>query len=286
MMRIMVTGAAGQLGSTVTARLSGTGEIHPFTHAQLDIADEAAVLAAVASVRAEAVINCAAYNDVDGAEDAAAAALSANALGVLSLARAATAAGATLVHYSTDFVFDGNVAAPYVETDAPRPLSTYGASKLLGEWFALEAPAAYVLRVESLFGGHPAKSSVDRILAAIRAKQPVRVLADRTVTPSYVDDVAAATERLLTSRAPYGVYHCVNSGTATWLEIAEEAVRLLRTDAAIVPVSVNAMKLKAGRPKYSALSNDKLERTGVAMPTWKDALSRHLANAETRAASS
>jgi dTDP-4-dehydrorhamnose reductase len=285
MMRIMVTGAAGQLGSTVTARLSGTCEIHPFTRVQLDIADEAAVLAAVTSLGPEAVINCAAYNDVDGAEDAAEAALSANALGVLSLARAATAAGATLVHYSTDFVFDGTAAAPYVETDAPRPLSTYGVSKLLGEWFALEAPA-YVLRVESLFGGRPAKSSVDRILAAIGAKQPVRVFADRTVTPSYVDDVARATERLLASRAPHGVYHCVNSGTATWLEIAEEAVRLLQCDAAIVPVSVNDVNLKAGRPKYCALSNVKLERTGVAMPSWKDALARHLANVESRAASS
>ncbi len=192
--RVMVTGAAGQLGSTVVARLSATCDVFPFTRAELDLADAPAVLAATTNCSPDFVVNCAAYNDVEAAEDAAAAALSGNALAVQALARAAGATGATLIHYGTDFVFDGTADRPYVETDACRPLSTYGMSKLLGEWFALEAPGAYVLRVESLFGGRPAKSSIDKIIAAIRAGQPVRVFADRTVTPSFVDDVASATE--------------------------------------------------------------------------------------------
>jgi dTDP-4-dehydrorhamnose reductase len=228
MRRVVVTGAAGQLGSTIVARLGATCQVFPFTRGQLDIADERAVLEKMTALEPEVVINCAAYNDVDGAEEAAAAALSANALGVLALARAASASGARFVHYSTDFVFDGNSDRPYVETDAPRPLSTYGMSKLLGEWFALEAPSAYVLRVESLFGGQPAKSSVDKILAAMRAGQPVRVFADRTVSPSYVDDVASATEGLLATAPSFGIYHCVNCGTATWLDVAQEVARLLR----------------------------------------------------------
>ena len=132
-------------------------------------------------------------------------AIKGNALGVRALARASSAVGATLVHYSTDFVFDGEGERPYSEGDAARPLGNYGLSKLLGEYFALEVPSAYVLRVESLFGGKRAKSSVDKILAGIRAGQPVRVFADRTVSPSYVDDVVDATDKLLVAR------HCARA---------------------------------------------------------------------------
>ena len=277
--RMMVTGAAGQLGSTVVARLSATCDVFAFTRAELDLADAPAVLAAMTTCAPNFVINCAAYNDVEAAEDAAAAALSGNALAVQALARAAAATGATLIHYGTDFVFDGAADRPYVETDACRPLSTYGMSKLLGEWFALEAPGAYVLRVESLFGGSPAKSSIDKIIAAIRAGQPVRVFADRTVTPSFVDDVASATEQIIHPagvRAAPGVYHCVNSGVTTWLGIAEEVARLLRRDAELIPVKSTEVKLKAKRPVYCALSNAKLKDAGIVMPTWQEALARYV----------
>lgn len=277
--RVMVTGAAGQLGSAVVARLSGTCDVFAFTRAALDLADAAAVLTAMTNCSPDFVVNCAAYNDVEAAEDAAEAALSGNALAVQALARGAGATGATLIHYGTDFVFDGTADRPYVETDACRPLSTYGLSKLLGEWFALEAPGAYVLRVESLFGGRPAKSSIDKIIAAIRAGQPVRVFADRSVTPSFVDDVAAATERIVhpaaARRAP-GVYHCVNSGVTTWLGIAEETARLLRRDAELIPVKSTEVKLKARRPVYCALSNEKLKAADIEMPTWQEALGRYI----------
>ena len=277
--RIMVTGAAGQLGSAVVARLSATCDVFAFTRPALDLADAPAVLAAMTTCSPSFVINCAAYNDVEAAEDAAAAALSGNALAVQVLARAAAATGATLIHYGTDFVFDGTADRPYLETDACRPLSTYGMSKLLGEWFALEAPGAYVLRVESLFGGSPAKSSIDKIIAAIRAGQPVRVFADRTVTPSFVDDVASATEQIIHPagvRAAPGVYHCVNSGATTWLGIAEEIARRLRRDAELIPVKSTEVKLKAKRPVYCALSNAKLTDAGIPMPSWQEALERYI----------
>jgi dTDP-4-dehydrorhamnose reductase len=277
MKRVMVTGSAGQLGSTVVDRLSGGCEVFAFTRAQLDIANEPLVQETIASIGPDVVINCAAYNDVDGAEDTAGAALNANAFGVLSLARGAAATGATLVHYSTDFVFDGLADRPYLETDPARPLGNYGMSKLLGEWFAADAPAFYVLRVESLFGGHPAKSSIDKIVAAIEAGQPVRVFSDRTVTPSYVEDVTTATLALLEHRAPFGVYHCVNSGMTTWLGIAEEVARLLTREADLVPVQMSDVKLKASRPKYCALSNQKLADLGIPMPAWQDALAGYMA---------
>jgi dTDP-4-dehydrorhamnose reductase len=275
--RVMVTGAAGQLGGAIVARMSAICDVTPFTRAQFDITDQDAALDAARATAPDVIINCAAYNDVDGAEDDAVNAMASNAFGTLSLSRAASAVGATFVHYSTDFVFDGDTDAPYDEKAPPKPLSTYGTSKLLGEWFALEAPSAYVLRVESLFGGHPAKSSVDKILASIREGKPVRVFADRTVTPSYVEDVSAATEALLSRRAPFGIYHCVNSGITTWLGIAEESARLLGRDAEIVPVLSDSVKLRARRPRYCALSNQKLADAGVTMPAWHEALQRYAA---------
>ena len=273
--RVMVTGAAGQLGSTIVARMSQQRDVVPFTRAELDVADERAVLEAARSAAPDAIINCAAYNNVDAAEDDPMAAMSGNSLAVRALSYAARATGAIFVHYSTDFVFDGTAERPYAEDDRPKPLSVYGTSKLLGEWFALEAPAAYVLRVESLFGGQPAKSSIDKILSAIVEGRPVRVFSDRSVTPSYVEDVTTATELLLARRPPSGLYHCVNSGVTTWLGVAEEASQVLRRAADIVPVRSDSVKLRALRPRYCALANEKLASVGIAMPTWQDALRRY-----------
>ena len=275
-MKVMVTGAAGQLGSSIVRWFAARHEVVALGRGDLDISDSTAVHEAVTRIGPDVLINCAAYNAVDDAEDHAAAALEANAMGVASLARGARQAGAVLIHYSTDFVFDGQAAQPYVETDAPAPLGVYGMSKLLGEWLAADAERAYVLRVESLFGGQPAKSSVDRIVAGIREGGPVRVFSDRVVTPSYVDDVVLATDAILKLELPAGTYHCVNSGEVTWLGLAEEAGRLMGARADLVPVRVSEVPLRVRRPRYCALSNDKLRRGGIPMPPWQDALARYL----------
>ncbi|MEP6594249.1 MAG: dTDP-4-dehydrorhamnose reductase [Acidobacteriota bacterium] len=277
MRRILVAGAAGQLGGAVVRRFTGAAEIVAMSRQDLDISVEADVLHAVRDASPDVIVNCSAYNAVDQAEDEPLAALQANAFGVLALARAARQQGALLVHYGTDFVFDGAAASPYRETDEARPASNYGLSKLLGEWFAADAPAHYVLRVESLFGGERPRSSVDRILEGIRGGAVVRVFVDRAVTPSYVDDVADATLRLIDERPEHGLYHCVNSGVTTWLGIAEEAARLLGRQPSLERVSVDAVQLRARRPKYCALSNDKLRRAGIVMPSWQDALGRYVA---------
>ena len=154
-MRALVTGAGGQLGRTLARVLAAEYDVVPLTRADLDITGDAGVRAAVADLRPGVIVNCAAYNAVDEAEDDAVAALEVNAFGVRSLARAAAAIDATLVHYGTDFVFDGTASEPYREDDAPNPQSVYAASKLLGEWFA-QGARHYVLRVESLFvSGRP-----------------------------------------------------------------------------------------------------------------------------------
>src|SRR6185503_21155599 len=133
-MRVLVAGARGLLGAAI-AREFGDTDLYAFGHRELDLTSETSIADAFAAARPDVVINCAAYNDVDGAESQPDAALKTNALGVLALARAAGGAGAVLVHYSTDFVFDGETDRPYVETDEPNPLGVYATSKLLGEWF-------------------------------------------------------------------------------------------------------------------------------------------------------
>lgn len=275
-MNVLVTGSGGQLAGAIVETFRPHAQVAAYSHAELDIADLHAVRARLASDRPDVVINCAAYNNVDRAEDEPQAALNANAFAVRGLARAAAESGAMLVHYSTDFVFDGKSSRPYTEDDAPNPMSVYGASKLLGEWFALEAPRAFVLRVESLFGGIAAKSSVDRIIDAVAGGTEARVFVDRTVSPSFVVDVAEATRALLERGQP-GLYHCVGSGFCTWHELGLEVARLMgrERDAKVVPVSVRDVPMRAARPQFAALSNAKLAAC-TPMPVWQDALARYL----------
>lgn len=274
--RVLVLGAGGQLGGAMTSGLSPRHDVRARTRAELDVTDPDALGAAFDAVRPDVVINCAAYTAVDAAEQAPVEALTINSSAVRTLARLAGRSGATLVHFSTDFVFDGETARPYVEDDPPNPRGAYASSKILGEWFAVETPRHYVLRVESLFGGPRAKSSVDRLLDGILAGTEVRAFVDRTVSPSYVDDVVLATLGLLDRSAPFGLYHCVNTGWTTWAELARELARLAaRPDAPITPVPAAEAQLVAPRPKFAALSNAKLARAGIDMPTWQDALRRY-----------
>jgi dTDP-4-dehydrorhamnose reductase len=274
-MRILVTGAGGQLADASAAGYAGIADVLALSHAELDITDDDAMRQRVSAFRPDVIINCAAYNHVDRAEEEAVHALNVNAFALRTLARSASAAGATLVHYSTDFVFDGRVSSPYTEDDLPNPQGVYAASKLLGEWFARDAPRAFVLRVESLFGGPTAKSSVDRIVDLLAEGREARVFTDRTVSPSYVVDVVAATRGLLERGRP-GLYHCVASGFCTWYELGQEIARQLGGSTHIVPISVKDVSLPAVRPQFAALSNAKLLRAGISMPSWQDALSRYL----------
>lgn len=276
-MRYLVTGAAGQLGAAFVERLGRDGvDLVALTRRDVDLTDAAAVRSAVASVRPDVIVNCAAYNAVDQAEGDATGALAVNAFAVHDLARGAREVGARLVHYSTDFVFDGLAAAPYREEDRTNPASVYGQSKLVGEWLALEAAGSYVLRVESLFGGPATRSSVDRIIQTLGAGGPARVFIDRVVSPSYVEDVIDATRALIARDAPGGVYHCVNSGSTTWYQLGALVADLLGVDANLDGVAMADVPMRAPRPRYCALSNDRLRALGIEMPAWQDALARHI----------
>lgn len=273
----LVVGAGGQLGEAMATQLGARDEVVLRTRHDLDITVPEAVRATVGSVSPDVIINCAGYTSVDGAQSAPVDALAANAWAVRTLAHAATDAGAVLVHFSTDFVFDGVTDRPYVEDDLPNPRGVYAVSKLLGEWLAADTPRHYVLRVESLFGGPRARSSVDRIFDGIVSGIEVRTFVDRTVSPSYVSDVVMATEGLLDNGAPYGLYHCVNSGWTTWTGIGRELARLLRRPKApIAEVPVADVALLTPRPQFAALDNGKLRDAGITMPTWQNALARYV----------
>lgn len=280
-MRVAVTGAGGQLGAVLVQEFRTAGDdVTGFAHRDLDVGDDRAVAAAMAPVRPELILNAAAWTDVDGAEDHPVDALNANAFGPRALAREAQRFDATLVQYSTDFVFDGRGSHPYLESDAPNPRSVYATSKLLGEWFAADAPRAYVVRVESLFGGVPGgpvpRGSVATILNSLRSGVSPRVFIDRTITPTYTADAAAATRALIASSAPSGVYHCVNSGACTWFEFARELAHRIGLQPTLTPIRMSEVTLRAARPQYCALSNEKLRGVGIPMPPWQDALRRFL----------
>jgi len=276
-MKVLVVGAAGQLGEAMVTRLAREHEVVPAVRADVDITAHGALMEFVQRLAPQAIVNCASYNDVDGAEQRQRLAFEVNAFAVRSLARVAEDLNALLIHYSTDFVFAGTASAPYTERDLPEPQSVYAQSKLVGEWMAADWRRHFVVRVESLFGGSQARSSVDKILHAVRHGIEAPVFYDRFASPSYIDDVADAAAYLLSGRAPYGLYHCVNSGYASWLELGREIARVLGHPPGVLkPVSVDAVKMRARRPRFAALDNGKLAQAGYVMPAWKDAIGRHV----------
>lgn len=276
-LRILVTGAGGQLGLNVVRELRRGGhEVAALTRAALDLTQREPVLERLSKLRPQAIVNTSAFG-VEQSEEDPKSALAVNAFAVRTLAEACRNAGATLVHFSSDFVFDGTATSPYRETDRPNPGNVYGATKLLGEWYAAGAPRHFVLRVESLFGNPEGRSTIDRMCADVRAGRTVSAFYDRTVSPAYMVDVAAVTRRLLEGKAASGVYHCVNAGFTTWHELALELTRQIGSPSSVAPVSADSLASKVFRPKFAALSNEKLANLGIELPSWQNALARSLA---------
>jgi dTDP-4-dehydrorhamnose reductase len=276
-MKVLVTGAAGQLGQAMVQHFATGHQVTAWTRDTIDLTNHRKVREMVLHLAPAAIINCASYNHVDHAEDQQETALEVNAFAVGTLARAAADLDAVLMHYSTDFVFAGTATTPYTELDCPEPQSAYAQSKLVGEWLAADAPRHYVLRVESLFGGPRTRSSTDRIADAVLAGEPAPVFVDRVVSPSFVADVVAASAHLLRTQPAFGVYHCVNSGFATWYDVGREIARLLgKPESLLEPISMRDARLRASRPQFAALSNAKLAEAGFSMPPWQDAMARYL----------
>ena len=283
--RVLLTGAGGQLAADLAATFTAAGhEVHSRRREDLDIADERAVRLALDDVRPSVILNAAAYNRVDDAETDAAPAFAVNAYGPRVLARASADAGATLVHYSTDYVVDGARRRPYTEADAPLPLSAYATSKLCGEYFVRAlAPRHYVLRVCGLFGqaGRHTRHGnfVETMLRAAAAGRALRVVADQIVAPTAARDVAVATLALVAGAAPYDLYHCTASGETSWYDYARAIFDIAGVSADLSPTTAAAYGAPARRPAYSILDNAKLEAAGAPRPRhWREALAEYLAS--------
>lgn len=266
-MRVLITGAAGQLGTDLR-RLQPDADARD--RHSLSITDRQAVRAAVEG--RDVVFNCAAYNAVDAAESDPAPALAANAEGPGILAEACGEAGARLVHFSTNYVFAGEGQRPFTEADEPRPLGAYARSKLEGERRVLEAlPGALVVRSSGLFGavGSAVKggSFPERIVTRARQGQPLRVVDDQRLNPTYTEDLAAAALDLARSDVS-GVVHLVAAGCCSFWELAAEALRLAGVEAEVAHVTTAELNVPAPRPLNGCLASNRVP----ALRPWREGL--------------
>jgi dTDP-4-dehydrorhamnose reductase len=280
-MKIAVLGSQGQLGRDLCPRLPG--EVVPLTRADIDLTHPETVAPALASLRPDVFVNCAAYNFVDMAEAEPDAAFAANAWGVRELARACAAAGCKLVHFSTDYVFglDATRTEPFTEDDPPGPLSVYGLSKLAGEYLVRAAHADHlVIRTCGLYGvwgsGGKGGNFVETMLRVAGQGKPLRVVADQQCTPSYTADVASATVGLIRAGAT-GLFQVTSGGSCTWYELAAEVFRQSGVRADLTPITTAERTDPARRPPFSVLSNAKLASAGITPPrAWAEALRAYL----------
>jgi dTDP-4-dehydrorhamnose reductase len=228
------------------------------------------------------VVNCAAYNFVDKAESEPETAFAVNAWAVRDLTTICRDLDATLVHFSTDYVFglDGDRTTPYRETDAPGPMSVYGLSKLTGEYLVRSiCPKHFVIRTCGLYGvwgsGGKGRNFVETMLRLAGLGKPIPVVNDQRCTPSFTADVAAATAALIATGA-FGLYHITSGGDCTWYELARETLRLAGVTADLTPISSAEFGADARRPGYSVLSNEKLLAAGVThLRHWTEALAAY-----------
>lgn len=281
-MRVMILGAGGQLATALIAALDGE-QVLALTHAEADIRDAGEVERHARMFRPDLLVNAAAFHRVDVCEDAVAESFLINAIAVRGLARAASETGATLVHFSTDYVFDGARSEPYRETDPPNPLSIYAMSKLAGEQIVQRyANPYFLIRTCGVYGpsegGKAGKGGnfVEAMLRLARTGGPIRVVSDQVVTPTSAKDVAEAMVPLFRSRH-YGLYHITNAGQCSWFDFAKEIFRLAGVQPNLQPVTSAEFRAKARRPPYSVLDNAALRQAGLpALRPWQEALADYL----------
>ncbi|MCX7937936.1 MAG: dTDP-4-dehydrorhamnose reductase [Thermoflexales bacterium] len=294
-MRVLITGANGQLGRDLVAVLSTKHEVLatrrrsllgdddlPFPPLALDVTEPKEVQTTLHSFQPQVVINCAAYHRVDEIERDASQAFAVNALAVHRLALTCREVDAALVHISTDYVFDGAKRAPYVESDPPNPLSAYGASKLAGELLLRNTwHKHYIVRTCGLYGiaGASGKGGnfVNTMLRLAAEGKPIRVVNDQVCTPTFTHDLAQQIATLIETAA-YGTYHITNDGACSWYEFACAIFELAGLKPTVQPISSAEYGAPARRPPYSVLQNAALQALGIDhMRHWREALAAYIA---------
>ena len=279
-MRIAVIGADGQLGSDLLKALRGD-DIIPLYYPDFDITETARAKQRLQEIRPDTVVNTAAFNRVDECEADPWPPFQLNALAVRELSLAARELGFCLVHFSTDYVFDGRKGRPYIEDDAPNPLSVYGVSKLAGEYFVRALlDRFFLVRTCGLYGVAGSKEKgynfVDRIISLVGEGKTVRVVNDQWITPTSTAELAERLGALIRTNR-FGVFHLTNEGACTWFEFAREIFSLLGLEARLEPVDSRTLGAKAPRPRYSVLENKRAKDIGLPdFSPWREALRDYL----------
>lgn len=280
--RILVFGSSGQLGVELCAELTRRGyEVRGFGRTEISISGAEKIEKTIAEFDPFAVFNAAAYNQVDVAEREPAAAFEANALGVRNLAVACRQSGAKLVHFSTDYVFDGEQGRPYRETDPVHPLGAYAVSKLAGELYAqayLSDPL--IIRTSGVFGPRGVKTArgnfPELMLRLAREGKPLRIVEDHVASPTYAPALAARSIDLL-QRSLSGVFHVGGGTPISWFDYARLIFEKAGVTADLTPTNEREYRTAARRPRYSALENARMRECGVApMPTLAEAVEAYL----------
>jgi len=278
--RIAVIGAKGQLG-TELIKLMERDEVISLSHQEIEIADFFSSLRVLQQCLPDIIINTAAYNRVDDAENEPEVAFRINAFGSRNLSLISKELGATLVHISTDYVFDGRKSLPYAELDPPHPLNLYGFSKLVGEYFVRTILKNYfIIRTSGLYGQAGSRSKggnfVETMLRLAEDQNAVRVVNDQILSPTYAFDLAAKIYQLIQTEH-YGLFHITNSGSCSWCEFAKKIFELTNLKMEVVPISSVEFGAKAVRPPYSVLENFNLKRIDLeGLRSWPEALSAYL----------
>lgn len=279
--RIAIIGSNGQLGADLMDFMAGS-DVVGLTHSQIDITQPESIKQALDLYKPHIVINTAAFNRVDDCELHPEEGLLVNAAGVCNLAYACRAFGAALVHFSTDYVFDGLKTEPYNENDLPNPISAYGISKLAGELFAGYILDRYfVIRTCGLYGkkGSLGKGGnfVETMLRLGKEGRQIKVVNDQTLTPTFTLDLAQKVAELITGER-YGLYHITSAGECTWYDFALKVFEFAGIRADVQPISSEEYGSAARRPRYSVLQNLRLVQAGIEdLRPWEEALRAYLA---------
>jgi len=276
-MRVLIAGCRGMLGADLMEVFRPGHEILGLDRPEIDITDLEQCLSIAEGFRPEVILNAAAFTRVDECETRQREAFLVNGEGAGNLCRAAAAVGSRMVHYSTDYVFDGIKREAYLEEDLPNPQSVYGKSKLLGEDLVRRhCPDHLILRTSWLFGRHGA-NFIRTIVSAAQKGAPLRVVDDQRGSPTYSKDLASQTLRMVDARCRR-TYHVTNSGSCTWFELASQALEFAAIHTvALAPVSTLEFPRPAPRPANSILANARLQREGFRlMRPWQDAVREYV----------
>lgn len=277
-MKILITGANGQLAREFIASLKNY-EVNAFSREHLDISNHEAVSNAVSYLKPDVVFNCSAYNLVDRAEEDFDSAIKVNALGVQNLAKACKKDNALLIHYSTDYVFDGTKEDFYTEEDKPNPINKYGESKLLGERMLSEETDNFLLFRVSWVFGKGKQNFLYKLSEWAKNRRVLKVVSDQISVPTYTEDIVKFSI-LAVSNGLRGVYHLTNSGYASRYEVARFFIERLGMNNIVLPVSSDYYP-STKRPYFSAMSNSKImNKLAIVIPDWKDAVERFIKKLE------